>query len=588
MKVIFNKTALPLSLALAVGVGACGDDDTGIFSDAGSGGASAAAGAGGSGSAEAGSGAGAGGAGGSSAQVSDEVLRSKIKNVVVVYAENRSFDNLFGHFPGAETIPDSPTPQVDRDGNPLATLPQTWGGVTANGQSVTVTQAQSANLPNAPFQIDQTFQGVDGSVVTRDLYHRFFENQMQIDGGKNDKMVAWGDAGGLVLGYWDYSKSKLWDIAAKNVLADNFFQAAFGGSFLNHQYLICACAPSYANADTAAAKPTITVLDETSTEPLLKTKPACAAGTEPGSQSDCSPASALDGPPTYELSGNLAPKDYFGAGDGFRAINTMQPPFQPSGNAPPATDTTHLLGDLSKANTLPAQTQTTVGDLLTAKNVSWAWYAGAWNEALESTTATKYAQPAQSSADVPAPVAPTFQFHHQPFNYYDAFDPAKHADARAEHLKDYEDLVSDAAAGTLPAVAFYKPQGNLNQHPGYANVNDYDDHIGELVSKLQASPQYANMVIVITYDEFGGQWDHVAPPKADLLGPGTRIPAIIVSPFAKAGTVDHTQYDTGSILRLISRVYDTETLPGLTARDEALKANGAQAMGDLTAALTLE
>jgi len=599
MKLIFNKTrsaALPLTLAFAAGLGACGDDDTGVFSDAGSGGQASTAGtsgqsssaggsAAGSSAAEAGSGA---GTGGSSAQVSDDVLRGKIKNIVVVYAENRSFDNLFGTFPGAEGIPAAPTPQVDRDGKELATLPQTWGGVTANGQSVTVTQAQSANLPNTPFQIEATFQGVDGSVVTRDLYHRFFENQMQIDGGKNDKMVAWGDAGGLVVGYWDYSKSKLWDIASKNVLADNFFQAAFGGSFLNHQYLICACAPSYLNADTAAAKPTITVLDETSTEPLLKTKPACAAGTEAGSQSDCSPASALDGPPTFELSGNLTPKDYFGAGDGFRAVNTMQPPYQPSGNAPAADDTTHLLGDLSKGNTLPPQTQTTVGDLLTGKNVSWAWYSGAWNEALDSTTAATYSQPAQNSADAPAPVAPTFQFHHQPFNYYEAFDPSKHADARAEHLKDYEDLVSDAAAGKLPAVAFYKPQGNLNQHPGYANVNDYDDHIGELVSKLQASPQYENMVIVITYDEFGGQWDHVAPPKGDLLGPGTRIPAIVVSPFAKAGTVDHTQYDTGSILRLISRVYDVETLPGITARDEALKANGAEPMGDLTAALNLQ
>ena len=61
------------------------------------------------------------------------------------------------------------------------------------------------------------------------------------------------------------------------------------------------------------------------------------------------------------------------------------------------------------------------------------------------------------------------------------------------------------------------------------------------------------MVIVITYDENGGQWDHVAPPKGDLLGPGTRIPAIIISPFAKNGFVDHTQYDTASILRLITR-----------------------------------
>ena len=95
------------------------------------------------------------------------------------------------------------------------------------------------------------------------------------------------------------------------------------------------------------------------------------------------------------------------------------------------------------------------------------------------------------------------------------------------------------------------------------------------------------MVIVITYDEFGGVWDHAAPPKGDLMGPGTRIPAIVVSPLAKKGTVDHTQYDTASILRLITRRFDLATLPGLKKRDDALQAHGQPAMGDLTNALAL-
>jgi acid phosphatase len=180
-----------------------------------------------------------------------------------------------------------------------------------------------------------------------------------------------------------------------------------------------------------------------------------------------------------------------------------------------------------------------------------------------------------------------FQAHHHPFNYYAAFDPVTHATDRAAHLKDYNDLVADAAAGTLPPVAFYKPEGVYNQHEGYANLTDGDNKIADLVAKLQASPQYKNMVIVITYDEFGGVWDHVAPPKGDLIGPGSRIPAIIVSPLAKAGTVDHTQYDTASVLRLIARRFGLDALPGVAARDTALKANGGQAMGDLTNALNL-
>src|SRR6185369_3568485 len=122
---------------------------------------------------------------------------------------------------------------------------------------------------------------------------------------------AWVDAGGLTMGHFDYSGSALYKLAQDYVLADNFFEGAFGGSFLNHQYLICACAPEYPNADTAAAKPTITALDKDTAGnylPRLTLKPT-------------SPASALDGPPAFVLSGNITPANYFGDGK-FHAVNT--------------------------------------------------------------------------------------------------------------------------------------------------------------------------------------------------------------------------------------------------------------------------
>ena len=95
------------------------------------------------------------------------------------------------------------------------------------------------------------------------------------------------------------------------------------------------------------------------------------------------------------------------------------------------------------------------------------------------------------------------------------------------------------------------------------------------------------MLIVITYDENGGFWDHVAPPKADRWGPGSRVPTLIVSPFAKKGFVDHTQYDTTSILRFLIRRFGLRTLQGISARDEALAVNGFPPMGDLSNALVL-
>ncbi|HEV7611134.1 MAG TPA: acid phosphatase [Steroidobacteraceae bacterium] len=518
-------------------------------------------------------------------------LRSNVDTIVIIYAENRAFDNLFGNFPGARglgevvdrdgrTLP-AYAPQLDRDRSVLATLPPTWGGVTAPGVRPVVTEAQSAGLPNAPFSIERAFTPqsnvvLSTSTVTRDLAHRFFEHQMQIDGGNNDGFAAWSDAGGLAMGHYDYGQSALYSLAKEFVLADNFFQGAFGGSFLNHQYLICACAPVYPDADTAAAKPSIAILDSDAPGhylPRLKL-------------ADGAKLSALDGPPQFARNGNIAPLNYFGDGK-FYAVNTMQPAYQPSGNNPAAGDGDNLYADPDNATTLPPQTQATIGDALDARRIGWAWYSGSWDAALADGRRSARKPHEVIYAPAIAGGNPDFQPHHQPFNYYEKFDPKIHGEQRVAHLRDYSALVADAAVGRLPAVTFYKPQGNVNQHAGYASVAEGDAHIADLVAKLRAGPQWAHMVIVITYDEFGGAWDHVAPPQGDLLGPGSRIPALIISPFAKRGTVDHTQYDTESILRLITRRFDLDALPGITVRDQALARHRAPPMGDLTGSLEL-
>jgi len=518
-------------------------------------------------------------------------LRNDIDTIVVIYAENRAFDNLYGNFPNARGLREvmaadgRPTsayiPQVDRDGTVLAALPPAWGGVTAPGSNPVVTQQQSVGLPNAPFSIEHAYTAqsnvtLSTSTVTRDLWHRFFEHQMQIDGGRNDGYAAWSDAGGLAMGHYDYSRSALFELAREFVLADNFFQGAFGGSFLNHQYLICACAPEYPEADTAPAKPSIAILEQDSAGRYL---PRLKTASHP-------PASALDAPPTFAGSGNITPRNYFGDGK-FHAVNTMQPSYQPSGNAPAVNDASYRYADPNNKTTLPPQAASTIGDLLDERHVGWAWYAGSWNAALADGSRASDRQRTVIYAPSTAGGNPDFQPHHQPFNYYARFDPEAHPEARAAHLKDYDDLLADVAAGRLPAVTFYKPQGNLNQHAGYASVAEGDEHIAALIAKLRAGPQWQHMLIVVTYDEFGGAWDHVAPPQGDLLGPGARIPALIISPYAKRGSVDHTQYDTGSILRLITRRFQLEMLPGMKMRDQGLAAHGSAPMGDLTNALDL-
>ena len=498
-----------------------------------------------------------------------------VDTLVVIYAENRAFDTFYGLFPGANGIPGrNPSavgtvlPQRDVDGAVLSVLPPVWGGLTAAGQTPVVTQAQTVGLPNRPFQIDGP-ESLDGrrigvpiAVTTRDLVHRFYNNVMQIDGGRNDRFATYSDAGALAMGYYDGRDMALWKLAHQYTLADNFFMGAFGGSFLNHQYLICACAPEYPDADRSPAKALVSAIDVDAEGRFLRLTPAADAAS-----------SALAGPPRYRRDGTLTPRDASGM---FHAVNTMQPPYQPSTLLPAANGDAHY-GDPAQPGTLPPQTLTTIADRLDAKGVSWAWYSGAWDIALAVTPQTR---PSVFRGTV------QFQTHHQPFNYYASFDPVTHGAYRAAHLRDFDrEFLADAVAGRLPAVTFYKPQGNLNQHAGYANVADGDLHIAQVIGKLQQSPQWPHMLIVVTYDENGGFWDHAPVPVGDRWGPGTRVPAIIVSPLAKRGFVDKTQYDTASILRFATRRWKLEPLPGLTLRDSELAKHGALPMGDLSNAL---
>ena len=88
-------------------------------------------------------------------------------------------------------------------------------------------------------------------------------------------------------------------------------------------------------------------------------------------------------------------------------------------------------------------------------------------------------------------------------------------------------------------MSFVKPLGNENEHPGYSSEPNGSDHLVDLIKAIETGPQARNTLIVVTYDEFGGQWDHVSPPGMgttgahDLFGPGTRIPALLIAPSFK-------------------------------------------------------
>ena len=290
------------------------------------------------------------------------------------------------------------------------------------------------------------------------------------------------------MSYYDVTDMPLGRLAHQYTLCDNFFHSAFGGSWLNHMWLISARPPHWPEApqDMVAQFDPPSVLI-------------------PGTRQDA----------------EITPDGY--------AVNTMfatNPPYPEN---------------IPLERCLPPQTAPTIGDRLSQRSISWAWYSGGWNDAI---------------AGRPAKL---FQFHHQPFAYFARYAPGMPARG---HLKDEVDFFRELATGNFPAVAFVKPLGDNNEHPGDSTVVAGQQRVATLVKAVQDSSIWPHAVVIVTYDEHGGRWNHVPPPVIDRWGPGLRVPTVIISPFAKQGFVDYTEYETVSILKFI------ETRWGLPPLDE--------------------
>jgi acid phosphatase len=266
-----------------------------------------------------------------------------------------------------------------------------------------------------------------------------------------------------------------------------------------------------------------------------------------------------------------APVEGLACGD--NAINTIQPTYQPY--SPGTAD----------AQKLPPQTTPTIGDRLSERGVSWAWYSGGWSNANGDV-----GQPGWTNGNGPSCSDPNafktaiypncpdnlFQFHHQPFNYYANYAPG--TEARKKHLRDEQEFINLAKSSgqecKMNAVSFIKPIGAENEHPGYASESTGSKHLVELIEAVKSSACAKDTMIVVTYDEFGGQWDHVSPPGQgnknepyDQWGPGTRIPALILSPFLKDKfVVDHQSHDTTSIVATIEHRFGLKPLDQRDAR----------------------
>jgi phospholipase C len=192
-----------------------------------------------------------------------------------------------------------------------------------------------------------------------------------------------------------------------------------------------------------------------------------------------------------------------------------------------------------------------IADRLTAAGVSWRVYTESVKNQPSLSTYT-YHSPTSTERSAALARLPLLTLPSVVDN------PASFA-----NIQDRTHLFTDVAANKAASVSFILPEGDSERAPG--SISDGQDRVVGVVNAIASSPEWSSSAIIITWSDWGGWYDHVAPPKVDADGEGLRVPTIVLSPYARAGTVDHTVADTTSILSLIESLHG---LRPLSTRDQ--------------------
>ncbi|WP_446333328.1 phospholipase C [Burkholderia pseudomallei] len=461
-----------------------------------------------------------------------------IKHLVVIYGENVSFDHYFGTYPNAANPPGEPafsaasgTPSI----NGLSGLL-----LTANPNATN--PANGAGASN-PFRLDRT------QAATADQNHAYTAEEQAYDNGLADlfpKYTGNGSSGGAsafgttgqVMGYFDGNTvTALWNYAQRFAMSDNAYTSTYGPS-----------TPGALNV----------IAGQTDGMQIVKTSKAVST---------------------------LAKTSYYindGQG-GLTMINDVDPGYDVCSST---TDQAMMSGK-------------NIGDLLNARNVTWGGFMGGFNL---STTNANGTTGCKRSTIATAVNAATTDYipHHNWFQYYASTANPQHTrpssiaaigssvqtDGKtpepANHQYDSDDFFAAVKAGNFPSVSFLKAPAAQDAHAGYSDPLDEQQFVTKVVNFLQQQPDWASTAVIVTYDDSDGWYDHAytAPTRASFdavdqlngngtcgsgaattgingaavngrCGPGTRIPFVVVSPWAKQNYVSHTLIDQASVVRFI-------------------------------------
>ncbi|MDP9342931.1 MAG: hypothetical protein M3Q23_12745 [Actinomycetota bacterium] len=370
-----------------------------------------------------------------------DLARHRIKHVVFIVKENRTFDTMFGTFPGADGA---------------------RHGRTCGGKLVPLTRAS-----------DRTY-GAN---------HSFVAGIRAINGGRMNCFNRLWDGSGLV-SYVQYHQDQIpnyWAYASHFTLADRFFSSAYGPTMIEHLWAVAAQSDRFVGPDDDGG-----------------------AGTGPPAQFCEDPAERAR---SFRVLGPKATQDAFALEDRAATLPLVKNYWTTRW---PCTD----------VKVLP--------DELRAHGVAWRYYQG---ESL-------WAQPLR-------------MVHHVRFG------------PEWRNVVPEPQFIPDALAGRLPAVSWVVPPVPESDHPPYG-ICQGENWTVRTLNAIMQGPEWSSTAVVVTWDDFGGFYDHVPPPHVDLYGLGPRVPAIVISPWAKPGFVDHTTLEFSSVLKLIE---DLHGLKPLTQRD---------------------
>jgi phospholipase C len=395
----------------------------------------------------------------------------KIKHIVIVMQENRSFDEYFGTYHGADGIPG-----LAGNAGTVPCLPDPTAGGCAKPY-------HDGNVTNAggPHTAPDANADIDGGKM--DGFVRTVETAQSFDTAKPTCVVSLRPPNCVdVLGYHDQREiPNYWAYAKNFVLQDHMFEPARSWSLISHLYMVSGWSARCTSPDPFSCKTDLNSPDG-------------------------------DGVPSTSTSlGDLS------AGPGI--LIPTDPDDVPNSPQPPDyawTDITYLLHKY---------------------NVSWRYYLSQGTE------------PDCANGQMTCPPQPQLVSTPEIWNPLPDFATV-HQDNQLGNIVDSNQLFADAASGNLPAVSWVIPSGDNSEHPP-ATVAAGQDHVTRVINAIMDSPAWSSTAIFLAWDDWGGFYDHVAPPTVDGIGYGIRVPGLVISPYARRDYIDHGTYSFDAYLKFI-------------------------------------